>query len=142
MKIMLIGKIGSGKTTLIQRLEGREVNYQKTQMVSYSDRYIDTPGEYLENKMMLRNLLISSSDVEKVVLIQSGDDTQTLFPPSISTMFMGKTVLGVVTKMDKIQDAKICEEWLKLAGAEKIFHIGFDDEEGLNELKRELNNSN
>lgn len=140
MKIMLIGKTGSGKTTLIQRLEGREVNYQKTQMVSYSDRYIDTPGEYLENKMMLRNLLISSSDVEKVVLIQSGDDTQTLFPPSISTMFMGKTVLGVVTKMDKIQDAKICEEWLKLAGAEKIFHIGFDDEEELNELKRELNN--
>lgn len=59
-------------------------------MVVYSDKYIDTPGEYLENKMMLRNLLVSSSDVEKIILIQSGEDTQTFFPPSISTMFMGK----------------------------------------------------
>ena len=138
MKVMLIGKTGSGKTTLIQRLEGKEVNYQKTQMVVYSDKYIDTPGEYLENKMMLRNLLVSSSDVEKIILIQSGEDTQTFFPPSISTMFMGKKILGVVTKLDKTQDVKICEEWLKLAGAEKIFYIGFGSEEGLDELKREL----
>lgn len=138
MKVMLIGKTGSGKTTLIQRLEGKSVDYHKTQMVSYSSKYIDTPGEYLENKMMLRNLLVSSPEVEKVILVQSGEDTQTLFPPSISTMFMGKKVIGVVTKMDKVYDLKMCEEWLRLAGAEKIFHVGFDNEEGLEELKKEL----
>lgn len=138
MKIMLVGKTGSGKTTLIQRLEGKEIDYQKTQMVLYNSVYIDTPGEYLENKMMLRNLLVSSPEVEKIILVQSGEETQTFFPPSISTMFMGKTVLGVVTKMDKTQDVKMCEEWLKLAGAEKIFYLGFGDNSELERLKEEL----
>lgn len=138
MKVVFVGKTGSGKTTLIQRLEGKDVDYQKTQMVMYSGKYIDTPGEYLENKLMLRNLLVSSSDVGKVVLVQDGEDTQTLFPPSISNMFMGKKVLGVVTKTDKKKNVDICKEWLKLAGAEEIFCIGFDDEKELERLKSEL----
>ncbi|MGY0394316.1 EutP/PduV family microcompartment system protein [Fusobacterium sp. SYSU M8A802] len=138
MKIMLVGKTGSGKTTLIQRLKGSEVKYSKTQMISYDDRYIDTPGEYLENKMMLRNLLVSSMDVEKVIFVQSSEDTQTMFPPNISNMFMGKKIIGVITKIDKGQNIKMCEEWLKIAGATQIFHIGFNDENELNRLKAEL----
>lgn len=110
MKIMLVGKTGSGKTTLIQRLKGSEVKYSKTQMISYDDRYIDTPGEYLENKMMLRNLLVSSMNVEKVIFVQSSEDTQTMFPPNISNMFMGKKIIGVITKIDKGQNIKMCEE--------------------------------
>ena len=138
MKIIFVGKTGSGKTTLIQRLEGKDVDYQKTQMVVYNDRFIDTPGEYLENKIMLRNLLVSSADVEKVVLVQDSEDTQTLFPPSISSMFMGKKVLGVVTKTDKSKDVELPKEWLRMAGAEEIFCIGFDDEKELERLKKEL----
>lgn len=138
MKIMLVGKTGSGKTTLIQRLKGSEVKYSKTQMISYDDRYIDTPGEYLENKMMLRNLLVSSMNVEKVIFVQSSEDTQTMFPPNISNMFMGKKIIGVITKIDKGQNIKMCEEWLKIAGATQIFYIGFNDENELNRLKSEL----
>ncbi|MBU4439407.1 MAG: EutP/PduV family microcompartment system protein, partial [Firmicutes bacterium] len=44
-RVALIGKIGSGKTTLMQRLNEEELKYSKTQMVSYYDDFIDTPGE-------------------------------------------------------------------------------------------------
>lgn len=139
MKVMLIGKTGSGKTTLIQRLEGKSIEYSKTQMISYCDKYIDTPGEYLENKMMLRNLLVTSNDVDTIILVQDGEETQSMFPPNISTMFMGKKIIGVVTKNDKIKNCNLCEEWLRLAGAQKIFFIGFNDEKSLEDLKEELN---
>jgi ethanolamine utilization protein EutP len=51
-RVMLIGRTGAGKTTLIQALEGMALDYSKTQAVEYLDKYIDTPGEYSENRWM------------------------------------------------------------------------------------------
>ena len=48
-KIIFIGNIGCGKTTLSQRILGEDQIYQKTQAVELrGDSIIDTPGEYLE----------------------------------------------------------------------------------------------
>lgn len=55
---MLIGRTGSGKTTLTKIKWWRNKKYKKTQAVSYKSKIIDTPGEYVENKMYYKSLLV------------------------------------------------------------------------------------
>lgn len=137
-KIMLIGRTGSGKTTLTQKLNNEIVSYKKTQAVSYKSRIIDTPGEYVENKMFYKSLLVLSADAKTIVLIQAANDEDTLFPPRFSTMFPRKDIIGVITKIDINQNTARSERILLEAGAKEVFKIGFDDKEGLEALKKRL----
>lgn len=49
-KIILMGRVGCGKTTLTQALRGKKIHYHKTQYINHYDVIIDTPGEYAETK--------------------------------------------------------------------------------------------
>lgn len=138
MKVMLIGKTGCGKTTLTQRLYRKSITYSKTQMVCYENDIIDTPGEYLENKFYLKALSVTATNAEIIVLLQSTLDEDTFFPPNISSMFSGKHVIGVITKLDLNQDYKLAEKYLIQAGAEEIFYIGFNDEKEIEKLRGRL----
>ena len=108
-KIMLIGRTSCGKTTLTQKLMNEEVKYKKTQAVSYKSRIIDTPGEYVENKIYYKSLLVLSADAKIIILVQSAIDGATLFPPKFSTMFPKKEIIGIITKVD-LADADIERE--------------------------------
>ena len=138
-KTMLIGRTGCGKTTLTQKLMNEEVKYKKTQAVSYKRKIIDTPGEYVENKMYYKSLLVLSSDAKIIILVQSAVDGATLFPPKFSTMFPKKDVIGVITKTD-LENANIerSKKFLIEAGVTEVFTIGLNDEEGLEEIKKRL----
>ena len=138
-KTMLIGRTGCGKTTLTQKLMDEEVKYKKTQAVSYKNKIIDTPGEYVENKMYYKSLLVLSADAKMIILVQSAIDGATLFPPKFSTMFPKKEVIGIITKVD-LADADIerSKRFLVDAGATEIFTIGLEDNEGLEEIKKRL----
>lgn len=137
-KIMLIGRTGSGKTTLTQKLNNEIVSYKKTQAVSYKSKIIDTPGEYVENKMFYKSLLVLSADAKIIILIQAANDEDTLFPPKFSTMFSRKEIIGVVTKADINSNTARSEKILIEAGAKEVFKIGLDDKEGLEILKKRL----
>ena len=138
-KIMLIGRTSCGKTTLTQKLMNEEVKYKKTQAVSYKSRIIDTPGEYVENKMYYKSLLVLSADAKIIILVQSAIDGVTLFPPKFSTMFPKKEVIGLVTKIDlENADVERSKKFLLEAGATEIFTIGLNDEEGLEAIKKRL----
>lgn len=138
-KTMLIGRTGCGKTTLTQKLMNEEVKYKKTQAVSYKNKIIDTPGEYVENKMYYKSLLVLSADAKVIVLVQSAIDGATLFPPKFSTMFPKKDVIGVITKTD-LENANIerSRKFLIEAGVTEVFTIGLEDNEGLEEIKKRL----
>ena len=138
-KTMLIGRTGCGKTTLTQKLMDEEVKYKKTQAVSYKNKIIDTPGEYVENKMYYKSLLVLSADAKVIVLVQSAIDGATLFPPKFSTMFPKKDVIGVITKTD-LENANIerSKKFLIEAGVTEVFTIGLEDNEGLEEIKKRL----
>ena len=138
-KIMLIGRTGCGKTTLTQKLMDEEVKYKKTQAVTYKSKIIDTPGEYVENKMYYKSLLVLSSDAKIIILVQSAVDGATLFPPKFSTMFPKKEVIGIITKVDLAEaDIERSKRFLVDAGATEVFTIGLNDEEGLEVIKKRL----
>ncbi|EHI75727.1 ethanolamine utilization protein, EutP [Fusobacterium sp. oral taxon 370 str. F0437] len=138
-KTMLIGRTSCGKTTLIQKLMNEEVKYKKTQSVIYKSKIIDTPGEYVENKMFYKSLLVLSADAKIIVLVQSAVDGATLFPPKFSTMFSKKEIIGVITKTD-LENANIerSKRFLLEAGATEVFTIGLNDEKGLEEIRKRL----
>ena len=138
-KVMLIGRTGCGKTTLTQKLMNEEVKYKKTQAVTYKSKIIDTPGEYVENKMYYKSLLVLSSDAKIIILVQSAVDGATLFPPKFSTMFPKKEVIGIITKVDLAEaDIERSKRFLVDAGATEVFTIGLNDEEGLEVIKKRL----
>lgn len=138
-KVMLIGRTGCGKTTLTQKLMNEEVKYKKTQAVTYKSKIIDTPGEYVENKIYYKSLLVLSADAKIIILVQSSIDGATLFPPKFSTMFPKKEVIGLVTKIDlENADVERSKKFLLEAGATEIFTIGLNDEEGLEAIKKRL----
>ena len=138
-KIMLIGRTSCGKTTLTQKLMNEEVKYKKTQAVSYKSRIIDTPGEYVENKIYYKSLLVLSADAKIIILVQSAIDGATLFPPKFSPMFPKKEVIGLVTKIDlEGADIERSKRFLLEAGATEVFTIGLNDKKGLEAIKKRL----
>ena len=138
MKMMLVGKTGSGKTTLAQRINGVDINYKKTQRISFEENIIDTPGEYIENKYYYKALTVTASNADIIAFVQSALDEDTLFPPKFSTMFAGKIIIGIITKKDLQFDSSNAENFLKCAGAEEIYYIGLNDKNEIMRLKERL----
>ena len=136
-KILLIGKSMCGKTTLTQRIQGLDIEYEKTQMLTYSNDILDTPGEYMENRMLYKALIVSSYDCDVVGMVQACDEERNIFPPNFATAF-SKPVIGIVTKSDLGGDVKKACEILENAGAEQVFVVSSYENEGIEELVKYL----
>lgn len=122
-KIILIGRSESGKTTLIQALKGEKIQYHKTQYVNHFDVLIDTPGEYIESKIFGGALAMYTFESQVVGLLLSATEPYSLYSPCI-TPLANRDVIGIVTKTDhKNANPKQAEEWLRLAGCQKVFHV-------------------
>ncbi len=140
-KIILIGKTESGKTTLIQRLSNKKINYKKTQAIEAEMDFIDTPGEYLENRMFYKALIVTSVEADIIGFVEDCTNEDRWIPPMFSSTF-SKEVIGIITKIDlgKDDDIKKAEDRLKDAGCEKIFKISSVENIGLVELEEYLKN--
>ena len=133
-KIILIGRVAAGKTTLTQALRGEEIHYIKTQYVNYLDTVIDTPGEYTELRQTSGALALYSYEADVVGLVLSANEPYSIFSPCITSM-VNREVIGIVSGIDK-PDANIerVTRWLKLAGCKKVFPVSAVTGEGLKEL--------
>ena len=137
-RIMLIGCTGAGKTTLIQALEGAALSYSKTQSVEYLDKYIDTPGEYSENRWMRGNLQVAGMGADIIAFVQCSTDTQAVFVNGFRYFFT-LPVIGVITKVDDpAADVEYAREMLILAGVEEFYSVSAFTGEGLEELRAVL----
>lgn len=136
-KIMMVGRIGCGKTTLSQCLDNMDLEYKKTQAVEVVGNVIDTPGEFLEMRGLYNALITTSVDADIIFLLQSAIDSDCRFSPGMNSLFQ-KPVIGIVTKVDEVAD-KSCienaETILHLAGAEKTFAVSSFTGEGIDRLK-------
>ena len=135
-RVVFIGTVGCGKTTLGQAIHGDEIHYKKTQAVEIIGREIlDLPGEFLERVDRRGALMMSTMDAEVVVFIESATEVRAMFPPEYAGSF-AKDVIGVVTKIDLATEEQIenAEKKLRLAGARKLFRVSSVTGSGLEEL--------
>lgn len=135
-KIMVMGRVSCGKTTLCQRLAGKELTYHKTQTIQVVGDAIDTPGEYVENRALMRGLTVTAVDADAVLFLQDCTDTEFRFSPGQAAMY-GRPVIGVVTKVDLADNPRLVSqstELLELAGADPIFRVSAVSGQGVVEL--------
>lgn len=135
-RVVFIGTIGCGKTTLGQALHGDELRYKKTQAVEIIGRDIlDTPGEFLERRDRRGALMMTTMDAEVIVFIESATEERSMFPPGYAGSY-AKPVIGVVTKIDIADEEQIARAVRKLefAGARTIFKVSSTTGEGLDAL--------
>ena len=137
-KIMLIGRVGAGKTTLTKVLRGEEIEYLKTQYIDYGDFVIDTPGEYAQCHEVSSALALYAYEADLVGLLVSSEEDYSIFPPNITCM-VNREVIGIITKINSSKgNIKRAECWLKNSGCKKIFYIDSKTLEGIEELKEYL----
>ena len=133
-KLILIGRVAAGKTTLKQALLGEEIKYDKTQYVNYLDTIIDTPGEYTERRETSGALSLYAYEADVVGLVLSANEPYSIFSPCLTSM-VNREVIGIISGIDK-PDANVerVERWLRLAGCKKVFPLSAVTGEGVNEL--------
>ena len=133
-KLILIGRVAAGKTTLSQALMGEEIHYFKTQYINYMDTIIDTPGEYTELRQTSGALALYAYEADVVGLVLSANEPYSIFSPCLTSM-VNREVIGIVTGIDK-PDARpdLAESWLRLAGCRRVFHVSSYTGEGISDI--------
>lgn len=142
-KILLIGGIGAGKTSLKQMLMNEQINYQKTQMLNFSETFIDCPGEYLEIPRFYHVLIDASHQVTEIWALQDATKLRTFYPPKFAKVF-NKPIIGVITKTD-LPKASLeqATSYLTYAGINEPFYpISIVTGEGFEPLRTRLEGLN
>ncbi len=133
-KILLVGRSGSGKTTLSQALKGNKITYHKTQYINRYDVVIDTPGEYMETKMLGGALALYAYEADVVGLLLSATEAYSLYNPNITSL-VNREVIGIITQADMPgANPEQAHRWLKLAGCNTIFVVNPENGEGIAQL--------
>lgn len=136
---MVVGAVGSGKSSLIAYLNGEGMVAKKTQSVLYDTLSIDTPGEYMENPCMYKYIIASAQDVEYVLFIQDATRRRCIYPPGFAQSFNRKTI-GVITKVDTEEvEVEHSKKFLQTLGVKgPIFKTSSKTGYGIKELKEYL----
>jgi ethanolamine utilization protein EutP len=137
-RMMLVGETGSGKSALIRALSGEEFTQKRTMAVEFCGQFINTPGEFLENRRFYRALITTAVDCDILALLQDATRSSCLFPPQFATMF-NRTVVGVVTKVDEAgANVERAERFLRTAGVGVLVHSSIKTGVGLDTLRTML----
>lgn len=135
-KVMVIGGIGAGKSSLIARLNDSNEEVRKTQTLTYCNSTIDTPGEYLENPFMYKNIIAVSEEADCVIFVQDLHQIRCMYPPGLARSF-NKRTLGVITKADGdlANLPKVLLDFKEIGLEEPYFITSSKTGEGIAELK-------
>lgn len=138
-RVLLIGGIGAGKTSLKQMLMNDQICYQKTQMLDFSQIFIDCPGEYLEIPRFYHILIDASHQASEIWALQDATKRHAFYPPNFVKVF-NKPIIGIITKID-LPKANVEQaiSYLTYAGITAPFYpTSIINEEGVSPLRRRL----
>lgn len=138
-KIIVAGNVASGKTTLCQYLNGRKIEYKKTQSVEVINSMIDTPGEYFQQRRYLRALISCAADTEVMIFVLDPTQEQSCLRVGLASTFL-MDVIGVITKIDLATEEQITrgKDLLRLAGTDNVFAVSAVTGEGMDLLTEYL----
>ena len=96
---------------------------------------IDTPGEYLEHRSLMRGITVVSADTDYGVFVQDASRDLYLYSPGQAAAFP-VPVIGVVSKADIATEKQIAQakELLELTGADPIFVLSSYTGDGVQAL--------
>jgi ethanolamine utilization protein EutP len=135
---MFIGETDSGKSGLIRALSGEAYAPRRAMAVEYFGRFINTPGEFLENSRYYHALITSSADCDVLVMVQDARRSTSLFPALFAPIF-NRPVVGVVTRSGEAgANPERARRFLESAGARRVVPTDFRSGAGLAELAAEL----
>ena len=135
---MLIGETFVGKSSLINALSDAEYTPHRAMAIEYFGQFINTPGEFLENRRFYHALITASVDCDILAFVQDASRNNSLFPPLFASIF-NRNVIGIVSKID-IENVNLdrAEHFLRNSGVKKIVHASSKTGEGLSLLRQIL----
>lgn len=140
-QFMLMGDIGAGKSTLFERLFGRDGAARKTQALEFEGgQGVDTPGEYFSHPRMYHALLTMAADVRHLVYVHAADRAQCRLPPGLLEVYRHQQVDAVITKTDLAPEGvDALEATLRQAGIHgRVFRVHQHDASGIAALREYL----
>lgn len=132
--VIMVGRTEAGKTTLSNMLIHDTDEALKTQSIGRIGSIIDTPGEFIENPVYYRAILLNSYDADIVIFVNEADDKESIFPPNFATAF-NREVIGVITKTDLGYSLETAYHNLTSAGVATIFEVSVQDKESVKRLR-------
>ena len=125
-----VGSTYSHVETVVQRLLGIKKTLSRPMAVYREGNCVLTPGEYIENPWYFSALLVSSYDVDTVVLVYRLGEPFNPYPPATAGAF-NRNVVGVVVMNDALDTSQIGESvrLLRLAGANDICVVTESEED-------------
>lgn len=128
-----VGSTYSHVETVVQCLLGGKKTLPRPMAVYREGNCVLTPGEYIENPWYFSALLVSSYDVDTVVLGYCLGEPFNPYPPATAGAF-NRNVVGVVVMNDALDASQIGESvrLLRLAGANDICVV-MESEEDITE---------
>lgn len=135
-KVILMGKKGSGKSTLRKKVENLDINFVITKSIELEDEFEHSYEGNLNNEYSHNILNKLESDIEIIALLYDPTQSECLITPGLANKFSAE-VIGIITKIKKCESSiniQIGRERLEIAGVSRIFEIDTKEEIGLDEL--------
>ena len=135
IRIMIIGESGSGRSTMIHELTGKEYRPRKALAPVYFGNFVETPGEFLENRRFYRALITTSMGCDVLFFVQDATKRTCQMPPGFAAMF-NRRVIGIVSKCDATEaNVPRAERFLRNAGARQIWHTALKSPGGVEDFR-------
>lgn len=136
-KVMVIGQGKSGKTSLVNAINGVDRPPRKTQDMIFGKYTIDVPGAYLENPWMYKHLISAAqNNAAHILILVDQSNCVEKYSPGFARVFRCP-VTGVITKCDlNPENEETCIRQLRKIGCKgKIFKVSVKEGIGIEELK-------
>ncbi|HHZ8505486.1 TPA: EutP/PduV family microcompartment system protein [Morganella morganii] len=120
-RIVFVGDVGAGKTTLFNALQGDFDLARKTQAIEFNDEgSVDTPGEYFSHPRLYHALINTLADCDVLVYVHAANNPECRIPAGLLDIYPHMRRFAVISKADAPDaDVPAVRELLSTRGFEE-----------------------